>query len=167
MAAINPHDLDGLVIPRVVADKQYDVQTQLKKPLILQNKHDLGTSTDDLMAFYNPNKYADSGARVQLSKNITANSSKTSNVTLNSNSSANVTANISVNTTANVTLNDTANASTNATQYDKPINSERAEDWSTDTHDINYYRPNKYYGQKNASSNSTANVTTNATLAKK
>ena len=94
LAAINPHDLDGLVIPRVVSDKQYDVQTQLKKPLILENKHDLGKSADDLMAFYNPNKYADSGARVQLSKNVTANSSKTSNVTLNSNSSANATANV-------------------------------------------------------------------------
>lgn len=37
----------------------------MKKPLILENKHDLGKSVDDLMAFYNPNKYADSGARVQ------------------------------------------------------------------------------------------------------
>merc|ERR1719329_1732099 len=97
LAAINPHDLDGLVIPRVVADKQYDVQTQLKKPLILQNKHDLGTSTDDLMAFYNPNKYADSGARVQLSKNVTAN--------VTANATANASANVSANASANVSAN--------------------------------------------------------------
>jgi len=49
----------------VVDDKQYNVETQMKKPLILENKHDLGKSVDDLMAFYNPNKYSDSGARVQ------------------------------------------------------------------------------------------------------
>lgn len=65
LSSINPHDLDGLVIDKVVDDKQYNVQTQLKKPLILENKHDLGKSVDDLMAFYNPNKYSDSGARVQ------------------------------------------------------------------------------------------------------
>ena len=101
----------------------------MKKPLILENKHDLGKSVDDLMAFYNPDKYSHSGARVQLSKNITSAANKTVNVTLTSNSSANVTANATTNATANATANAsanaTANASANATQYDKPINSER------------------------------------------
>lgn len=63
LSSINPHDLDGLVIEP--SDKQYGVETQLKKPLILENKHDLGKSVDDLMAFYNPHKYSSSGARVQ------------------------------------------------------------------------------------------------------
>lgn len=103
------------------------------------------------MAFYNPNKYTDSGARVQVSKNITTAANKTLNVTLSSNVTGNISANIS------------GNASANATQYDKPINSERAEPWETQTHDIVYYRPNKYYAQKNVSANATANVTANST----
>ena len=37
-------------------------------------------------------------------------------------------------------------------KYDKPINSERAEPWETQTHDIVYYRPNKYFAQRNSSS---------------
>ena len=32
-------------------------------------------------------------------------------------------------------------------KLDKPINSERQEDFNTETHDINYYRPNKYFLQ--------------------
>jgi len=79
----------------------------LKKPLILENKHDLGKSVDDLMAFYNPDKYSHSGARVQLSKNITSAANKTVNVTLTSNSSANVTANATANATGNATANAT------------------------------------------------------------
>jgi hypothetical protein len=86
----------------VVADQQYDVETQMKKPLILQNKHDLGKSVDDLMAFYNPDKYHESGARVQVSKNVTSaanftsKANKTANVTLTSNSSANATSNTTI-----------------------------------------------------------------------
>ena len=91
------------------------------------------------MAFYNPHKYTNSGARVQLAKNIT----KVANITAKANKSTNVT--LSSNSSANITANVTANASANATQYDKPINSERQEPFETSTHDINYYKPNKYY----------------------
>lgn len=107
----------------------------MKNPLFNEVSHDWATSVDDVDHWYNPDKYTSSGARVQV-KSI---------------SQQNVTANI------------TANSSANATQYDKPINSERAEPWETSTHDIVYYRPNKYYSQVN----STANVTSNATLAQK
>lgn len=81
LSSINPHDLDGLVEARVVADKQYDVETQMKKPLILENKHDLGISIDDLKSFYNPDKYASSGARVQT--NATANASTNATAKIN------------------------------------------------------------------------------------
>ena len=73
----------------------------------------------------------------------------------------NATSNSTANTTSNSTVNATGNTSANATQYDKPINSERAEPWETSTHDIVYYKPNKYYAQKNVSLNATANVTAN------
>ena len=168
--------MDGLIQPQVVADQQYDVETQMKKPLILQNKHDLGKSVDDLMAFYNPDKYHESGARVQFSKNVTSaanftsKANKTANVTLTSNSSANATSN----TTITPHSQDGLVPAPKDQQYEgqdqlkQPLIWENRHDWSNSNDDIkHFYNPNKYdndkgYLKTNVSTNASANASKNA-----
>lgn len=124
LAAIDPVHPEGLV--RAPKDKQYEnpQSTQLKHPLVIDNGHDWNGSNDDIMHWYNPNKYTASGAYIQMNSTANVTHNKTMNVTANhsGNASANHSANKSGNATlvqgnhtSNLTRNHSANGSGNAT----------------------------------------------------